>query len=631
MPSDGRVGTKSLPDGFILELIQRGRRADRTRTIPGKAQPSWALPPPRVMTTRLASWFGGAGPLLFPILVVIVGCVAASRGDQGAIRTWGLVQALPWLYFLSVALLTGSFFLELFGHRREMRQFPLAVHLVGLVVLLHGAPAFLEQEPRFATAWLHAGFTGQILEHQVSPGGVDARFNWPGFFSAAAAVTGSGGLDSAIPLLRWAPIFIVLLYLPPIYVIGRQLTGSRTATWLGLWFFVLVNWVGQDYFAPQSLGFVLYLMAVALIIAFFRQPSRASSVSRNRLPWDGLPDVEAGPGTRLAVAVLLLLLTGAIAVSHQLSPIMLVLVSAALVLVGRFRLALFPVIALVMVLGWISVGTTAYWVGHLHTLFGGFGNVQEVVSNSVGERIGGSPAHLAVVKLRLAFTALVWSAMGASTLRLWIRKRPPITLFTLVVVPFLTLAQDYGNEGVLRIFLFSAPFACLVIGQAVLGMLRMRWVRPAVIAAALLSVPLFLTTRYGNESFEQVRSDEVAAIRALYRLAPPDSDLISLTSQVPWRFAYATEHDYSRPTNAEGFLAGDREAVRGPVGGETRRTGRAYLIVTRSQEIYAYESLGQRENWFDTVQPLLTRENGYRLLFHNEEAWIYEYESTWRP
>jgi hypothetical protein len=612
----------------------------RARASVSGGRPDRAWAGAHLSRARTASWLDVVGPLVFPLLVVVVGCVAASQGDQRMIGSWGLIQALPALYFISLALINMSFLLEVRRRRGWTRQPVLATHLVCLVVLLQGAPGLLEQMPRFATAWLHAGFTDQILSHHLSPGEVDARFNWPGFFGAAAAVTGAGGLDSAVSLLRWAPVFLVLLYLPPLFLIGRQLTGSTTAAWLGVWFFVMVNWVGQDYFGPQTLGFVMYLVAIALIVSFFREPrpgliqepmstawwSRLSA-GRDLLPFDGLPDVPARPRMRAAVAVLLLLLTTALAVTHQLSPLMLVLAPGALVLVGRFRLTVFPVIAGVVALGWLSVGTTAYWVGHLDTIFGGVGNVQEVVANSVGERIGGSAGHLAVVKIRLAFTAVVWALMGASALLLWFRRHPPLTLFTLAVVPFLTLVQDYGDEGVLRIFLFSSPFASLLVGQALASMLGLRWVRAGVAAAALLLIPLFLTTRYGNESFEQVRADEVHAVRVLYGLARQRSILVSPTSQVPWRFAYVTQYDYNRPTHADEFLAARLGAVRYPVGSEARDAPGTYLIVTTSQITYAYEALGQPGNWFQRVRPLLTRANGYRLIFRNRNTWIYRYEA----
>jgi hypothetical protein len=76
---------------------------------------------------------------------------AASRratATRGKSARGGLIQALPPLYFASTALLTVSLFLELFRRDRSS-TLVLAAHLIGLVVLLHGAPGFLEQEPRF--------------------------------------------------------------------------------------------------------------------------------------------------------------------------------------------------------------------------------------------------------------------------------------------------------------------------------------------------------------------------------------------------------------------------------------------------------------------------------------------------
>lgn len=144
---------------------------------------------------------------------------------------------------------------------------------------------------------------------------------------------------------------------------------------------------------------------------------------------------------------------------------------------------------------------------------------------------------------------------------------------------------------------------------------------------SLLLIPAFLVTRYGNEKFEQVRSSEVAAVRALYRMAPQGSVLVSPTSQLPWRFAYATEYDYSRPTDPPAFMDGRWEAVRHPVPIHEDDRTKVFLIVTTSQVTYASEALGEPPDWFSRVRPLLHERNGYRLVFHNRDARIYEYEA----
>lgn len=579
--------------------------------------------------SRAARWYPPPARAAVALAIVVVGCAAASHGHQTRIGAWGLIQALPPTYFVAAAVLTVSFFVELFSAHRA-HGLVLAIHVIGMVVLLHGAPGFLESQPRFATAWLHAGFTGQILEHGVSRPKVDARFDWPGFFGAAAAVAGSGGLRSAVSLLRWAPVVMVILYLPSLYVIGRHLTTSLTVTWLGIWTFLLVNWVGQDYFAPQTVGYVLYLAAVAILVTFFRDGRHLSlgpllSRWRDRLPHDGHPDLVAAPRLRAALVVLLVLAAAAIAVSHQLSPIALVIGATALVLAGRSRLLVYPVVAGILTAGWISVGATPYWVGHKAALFGGVGDIGAVFSHSVGERIRGSAVHQDVVDIRLAYTLVVWALMAVAILVLRARRRPPVTLAALAIAPFVMVVQSYGTEGLLRIFLFSAPFAILIILQAV-GDLGRGPGRVLVAALAVGLVPLFVLTRYGNESYEQVRPAEVQAMKRLFTIAPPGSHLISPTPQVAWRFAHAADYDFGRPGDRIGFRRGDPSAVRALARTPDRAVA-TYLVVTTSQIVYAAEALGEPPDWFDKIRPLLTPANGYRLIYRNSDALVYQWEA----
>jgi len=197
----------------------------------------------------------------------------------------------------------------------------------------------------------------------------------------------------------------------------------------------------------------------------------------------------------------------------------------------------------------------------------------------------------------------------------------------LAIAPFLTMAQNYGSEGVLRIFLFSAPFGCLLIAQFVVLGLRARFVQVVVAGASLALIPVFVLTRYGNESFEQVRPNEVEAIRVLYSMAPPGSNLVSATSQLPWRFDFATDYTYLRPTEARAFRRGSLTAVRSLVGHPRDSNAKTYLVITTSQRLYGGQSLKGSAQWLRRVRPLLTPYNGYHLVYSNPDAWIYEFEA----
>ena len=585
-----------------------------------------------VPSVALQRWTAGLPRLpqrlLVPVVIGVAGSWIAGVGHQSDIGALGLIQALPWQWFLCVAALTVSFLLEVYDARRN--NLVLAVHVVVLVVLLHGAPGFLESEPRLATAWLHAGLSDQILQHHTGRPAIDALFNWPGFFSAAAGLTGAAGLDTPLALARWAPVVTLTLCLPPLYLIGKQLVGSTVGVWLGLFLFVPVNWVGQDYFAPSALGFLLYLAAIALIVTFFRQGDQLRLGARftrwrARLAFEGAPDARTDSPLRIALIGLLVATTAAVSVSHRLAPLVLVLATAALVAMGRFRLLPFPVVAGIIALGWVGIGATAYWTGYLSELFTPSGDVSGPTDAALA---GSSGAHVLITQLRLWFTIGVWALTALSVLVLRERKRRlPVTLLTLAVVPLVALTQAHGGDGARQVFLFSAPFACLVIAQALASIDDLPLTRIGVLLGLLVVMPIFVLTRYGNEIFEQVPTGDAEAVRALHRIAPEGSNLISPTRQVPWRYADAAEYHYGLPSSP-GLLVGDATAVRHLVPSD-QADRPTYLIVTRGQIEYAERVLGAQHGWFhDLLQPLLTSERGYQLVFHNSTSWIYKFEEV---
>src|SRR5690606_18972448 len=62
----------------------------------------------------------------------------------------------------------------------------------------------------------------------------------------------------------------------------RTFTQDQRLIWLGVWFFFLANWVGQDYFSPQALNFFMHLVIVAVCLTWFRQkdPPTAAQLQR---------------------------------------------------------------------------------------------------------------------------------------------------------------------------------------------------------------------------------------------------------------------------------------------------------------------------------------------------------------
>ena len=57
----------------------------------------------------------------------------------------------------------------------------------------------------------------------------------------------------------------------------RNLRISWRAQWLAGFLFVVGNWVGQDYFSPQSFNYLLYLVFVAILVNWFIDPGRSDA------------------------------------------------------------------------------------------------------------------------------------------------------------------------------------------------------------------------------------------------------------------------------------------------------------------------------------------------------------------
>ncbi len=268
--------------------------------------------------------------------------------------------------------------------------------MVGLVVLLHGAPALVESAARFPVAWLHASFADYIMQTGDLATGVDARFSWPGFFTAASALTQAVGAPSARVWLLWTPTAMVLACIPLLVGIGRATLTNWRAIWTGTAVFVIANWVGQDYFAPQAVSLVLYLAILTLLLSHLRAPRRGAL---GRRPSPGmepiagglvgrlreacspeLDPVEVGASETTRVGLIIAVAAGvlAVAASHQLTPVILVVTLAALAAIGRLRpwpLALFAAVGAV---AWLCVVAEPFWFGHSADIFGSLGRIDRI-------------------------------------------------------------------------------------------------------------------------------------------------------------------------------------------------------------------------------------------------------------
>jgi len=544
------------------------------------------------------------GSVVLTLCAAALWAVSLGQIEIGQMTDIGLISVLPAPFFAALGLLTAGFCLTL---RQERGRVPLLLLHVGvLIVMLYGAPALIEEMPRFHSVWKHLGVVDYIQRTgHVNPR-IDAYFNWPGLFILFAFVSDAAGIQNWRDLVAWTPVVLNLLQLGPLLLIFGSATNDKRLVWLAVWFFYLANWVGQDYFSPQGFNYLLHLTILGILVAWFRVPAgerhplltrlgvpdlfaRLPERIRRFAPTD-LPPPEISPWQRRGLLVVVLALYLASVASHQLTPLATLGCVIGLVVFNRSTARLLPFIMAVMVVLWIRFMADAYMAGHGSTLVSQVGDLDSAVNENATTRMGGSQGHLMVVYARSLMTLGLWGLAAFGGIRRLRHGHRDLTFVLLAVAPFpLIVLQPYGGEMLLRVYLFTLPFmaffaAALFFPDRAAG--TSRWTTVLVGALSIALLGAFFVTRYGNEKMDYATSQEVAAADHLYNIAPPGSLLIVGTTNTPIRFR---DYEKYRTRSLTSLLVWVGDA---PIGVNLEavaevmnnpRVPATYLFITRSQ------------------------------------------------
>jgi hypothetical protein len=521
----------------------------------------------------------------------------------------GLISVMPAASIVLLLALTVSFAVAL---GREVRTPVVLSHVVVLIVMLYGVTGFLEAQPRFQPVWRHVGVIDYIAQHGSVDPSIDAYFNWPGFFVLGAVITKVAGFSSPLAMAAWGPLAFNLLFLPPLVVIFRSMTTDARLVWLSVWIFFSANWVGQDYMSPQAVGFLMWLAIAAIVLR-------------------GSTQVPDGPGSALArgglVAVVIVMFT-AIVTGHQLTPWAVLLTLAALALFTRLIARGLVWLLGIILFVWIAYMTTTYLAGNIGSLTASLGSLGSNVDQSVGNRVGGSPAHALITNTRIVVSVGIWCLALAGFLRRRQSWRTSVPLVIFALAPFVLPAlQPYGGEMLLRVFLFALPGVAFFVANLAFPSptTGRRWPATAAIAlAACLLLVAFQYTRYGNERLDYYTTGDVQAVHALYRVAPHGSVLFASSYNLPWRYRDYADYDYRTISDLPSWKRNpDRTAA---VLAEIRATAgkrRAYVIITRSTRIASQLLEGTSAATLRQFVVRLSRAGSVRQVWHGRDGLIF--------
>jgi len=578
-------------------------------------------------------WRGGAATIAVgaAVLGLLLFVLPVRHVRLAGLGGLGLISVLPITSLTGLALLVVAFVAML--ARSRPHPVILAAMLLAVIFCLDGAAAIAEPLPRFATAYQIAGFVGYVSHNGQVAAGAAAYFSWPGFFALIAFAARAAGVHSLLPVLTWWPVILDALCLLPFMLITRGLRISWRARWLAALLFCAGNWVGQDYFSPQSFNYLLYLVFLAILLTWF---GRQRAVPRRDRVQGEMAPRPASSAERAILLLVLLGIFGIATVSHQLTPFIMLAACAGLALARRCTLTGLPVLLGVILAGWISFGTVAYWSGHASTVFGRIGQLGANISSSVGDRLVGTPEHQLVLYSRIGFAGIMIVLALLGYLR---RRRGRIddrALLVLACVPAAAiLVQNYGGEISLRIYLFALPAVAVLAATLFFPDFRPAErsgpARPplrviaAAGAAAVSLAGFFLLARYGNEAFEQTPRGEIAAMDYIYArdagggtvawLSPAPS--VNATPEMPWQYRDITRLNFRavqapRDPRATAAVV---SALRGLPGG--------YLIITKTQQEYLSEAASYPAGWGARFRARMAATPGVRVIYANADAAVY--------
>ncbi len=620
----------------------------------GVYRASWPEPLAASISWTLARWRDwGLIPPAAALWVIGVQGIDTSRMND-----LGLISVIPVPALIALGLLAISFTIAL---RRGASEGVLALHVILTVVALSAIVPLVESQPRFSVTYRHVGIADEIARSGTIDPYLDAYFNWPGFFALSAALTRAIGASSPLVVTPWVPLVLGLAYLAPLVLIFRTATRDRRLVWLAAWFFTVANWIGQDYWSPQGLGFFLMLAAlagsllvlrreqargsraVASVLAFF--PRHTGFVGRlvGRAFRSGTtaPKRRTRPPssitTRVGVFLVVLVIAAAVIAGHQLTPFALLAVMVGLVVTGRLSTRTLPVILLIGIFVWLVFPASTYVDGHLRALTGQVGNVGGAVGANLTGRLGGSKLHKLVVQERLMFAAGVWLLALLGGLRRLRQGHRDADLAVIALAPFPLLPlQPYGGEMLLRVYMFALPGIAFFAAAALLPSNRVRraWFTHAVLACVALTLTgAFLVARYGNERQDAFTNKEAAIVRQLYAHAPLHSVLVAADGNLPWKYTHYSDYRYNSIDVMPAFIV--RHATHAsswrPVLGQIRQVmnerGKhgAYLVFTRSQQAYGALRGEMRPGEMWRLATVIRAQSDFRTVYRNQDGVIFKY------
>ncbi len=421
---------------------------------------------------------------------------AVQSTNLSAMAGLGLINAFPAAFYVAVALVVGSMVLALVA--RRLSRTAVLASFGALILVIYGTPAVLFSEPEYAWVYKHLGVIRYIEAHGSTNRAIDIYQNWPGFFAANAWLARATGMDPGA-YAAWAPVFFELCLLAGVlYALGGFIADPRRR-YAAAFVWQLGSWIGQDYLSPQAMGIVLVVVALGIVLRIgfaggwdrdavtvlgrtadrLRDRAESLALAGVRVPREAR-DAPASSGSeddgveaatyprrdRVVGVVLFAVLAVAVIISHQLSPVMLILSLVVLVGFTGWRRLWLLIAAVVVAEGvWVALAwSTVQRFGLLNI----DGPVTPVQAGTGSPMSGVSLVQNDARVIGVAFWVLAAIGIVRMLRRSGTDPTRPAAVVALGFTPYLIVpVQSYGGEAGLRAYLFSLPWLAVLALEAI--------------------------------------------------------------------------------------------------------------------------------------------------------------------
>lgn len=444
------------------------------------------------------------------------------QGHLHAINGGILVQMSP-AWFGGLLLLIAAIAV---ADRKGEWELALAIFSLATAIAL--TPAVVYAAPRSTSAAKHAELVMIILRHHH----IDRTYGiypaYAGFFAGIAWLCALARIANPIwGIATYWPLVVGLIAVVEYRWLFGRVSSSPVLVWLGTLLAILVNSVGQDYFSPQSVGYVMALGVFAIAYT----PLTAAATAR-RIEWALL--VPAG----LAMAP-----------EHELSPFIVGATLLVGLIIGGEAHPRWGFLAFLAPAGAWALFNHSALKGNL--TFSGLFNFSNFAPPTPTGTAGLAPlwnerfSADGLVLSMLILAALAGFAFLFSWRERWSWNYGISASIGLAVI----LINSYGNEGIFRAALFAipvltmlairgAPATMLGLGSAShpawlrrLGRrLRRALTRPLTVGAlssALLAI--FLVSQFGMDPSSVIRRSDYAAIQLFEHTTPRNAQLLTVS------------------------------------------------------------------------------------------------------